>query len=315
MSGRVQVVRRGGEPGRAPAPPRRLGRGPRRGAPRRARSSASSRGATCCGRSARRSRSRPSRPTRSPTSSAGCERLAPVFDAVAAASDTVDGVYLVGGTVRDILLGEASFDVDIAVEGDAIAFARCARRVSSAAASAPHEKFGTAVVLYGDEQHVDVVTARTEFYDAPAALPTVEHAAIRDDLHRRDFTINAMAASLKGDDFGRLVDPFGGRARPRRRADPRPPQPLVHRRPDPDLPRHSLREPATASASTSTPRDSRAGASRWGSSATCPRHACATSSRRCSRRARSSTPCCGSPSSARPRRSIRTCRPTRRPSA
>src|SRR5581483_9992337 len=69
-----------------------------------------------------------------------------------------------------------------------------------------------AVVRYEqDREHVDVVTTRTEFYDAPAALPTVEHATIREDLRRRDFTINAMAASLKGGDFGRLVDPFGGR--------------------------------------------------------------------------------------------------------
>ena len=74
-----------------------------------------------------------------------------------------------------------------------------------------HEKFGTAVVSWGDGQHVDVVTARSEFYDAPGALPTVEHATIRDDLFRRDFTINAIAASLRGGDFGRLADPFGGR--------------------------------------------------------------------------------------------------------
>jgi tRNA nucleotidyltransferase (CCA-adding enzyme) len=139
------------------------------------------------------------------------ERLAPVFDAVAAASDAVDGVYLVGGTVRDILLGEPGFDVDVAVEGDAIALARAIARQLGGRVRA-HEKFGTAVVVYGDDQRVDVVTARTEFYDAPAALPSVEHAAIRDDLHRRDFTINAMAASLKGADFGRLVDPFGGRS-------------------------------------------------------------------------------------------------------
>ena len=71
--------------------------------------------------------------------------------------------------------------------------------------------FGTAVVLYGEDERVDVVTARTEFYDAPAALPSVEHATIREDLFRRDFTINAMAVSLKGEEFGRLVDPFGGR--------------------------------------------------------------------------------------------------------
>jgi tRNA nucleotidyltransferase (CCA-adding enzyme) len=68
------------------------------------------------------------------------------------------------------------------------------------------------VVSYGDGDRVDVVTTRTEFYDAPGALPAVERASLREDLFRRDFTINAMAASLKADDFGRLVDPFGGRA-------------------------------------------------------------------------------------------------------
>jgi tRNA nucleotidyltransferase (CCA-adding enzyme) len=138
------------------------------------------------------------------------ERLAPVFEAVAAVSEPYDGVYLVGGTVRDILLGEPSFDVDIAVEGDAIALADALARELHGRVKA-HRKFGTAVVLYGRGERVDVVTARTEFYDAPAALPTVEHATIREDLFRRDFTINAMAVSLKGEDFGRLVDPFGGR--------------------------------------------------------------------------------------------------------
>jgi tRNA nucleotidyltransferase (CCA-adding enzyme) len=136
--------------------------------------------------------------------------LVPVFEAVAAASEHFDGVYLVGGTVRDILLGEPSFDVDIAVEGDAIALARTVADALGGRVRA-HSKFGTAVVVYGDDQRVDVVTARTEFYDAPATLPSVEHATIREDLFRRDFTINAMAVSLKGDDFGRLVDPFEGR--------------------------------------------------------------------------------------------------------
>jgi tRNA nucleotidyltransferase (CCA-adding enzyme) len=138
------------------------------------------------------------------------EALAPVFEAVSAASEPYDGVYLVGGTVRDILLGEPNFDVDIAVEGDAIALARSVADSLDGRVRA-HRKFGTAVALYGDDQRVDVVTARTEFYDAPAALPSVEHATIREDLFRRDFTINAMAVSLKGDDFGRLVDPFHGR--------------------------------------------------------------------------------------------------------
>ena len=141
---------------------------------------------------------------------ASVERLRPAFEAIAAASEGVEGVYVVGGTVRDILLGEEGFDVDVAVEGDAIALAeRLARELGGRARV--HEKFGTAVVVYGADNRIDVVTARTEFYDAPAALPAVEHASIREDLFRRDFTINAMAASLKGGDFGRLVDPFGGR--------------------------------------------------------------------------------------------------------
>ncbi|MDX6508095.1 MAG: hypothetical protein QOG06_2739 [Gaiellaceae bacterium] len=137
------------------------------------------------------------------------ERLQPVFDSVAAVSAPFAGVYLVGGTVRDILLGEQSFDVDIAVEGDAIAFARALAAKLSGRVQ-PHETFGTAVVVYGENGRVDVVTARKEQYDAPGALPRVESASITDDLFRRDFTVNAMAVLLGGD-FGRLVDPFHGR--------------------------------------------------------------------------------------------------------
>jgi tRNA nucleotidyltransferase (CCA-adding enzyme) len=138
------------------------------------------------------------------------EPLQAVFEAVAAVSEPFAGVYLVGGTVRDILLGERGFDVDVAVEGDAIALAQALADALGGRVRT-HRKFGTAVVIYGEGERVDVVTARTEFYDAPAALPTVEHASIREDLFRRDFTINAMAVSLKGADLGRLVDPFGGR--------------------------------------------------------------------------------------------------------
>jgi tRNA nucleotidyltransferase (CCA-adding enzyme) len=141
----------------------------------------------------------------------GIARLQPVVDAVGSLGDRAEGVYVVGGTVRDILLGEESFDVDIAVEGDAIAFARALAEVLGGRVT-PHQKFGTAIVSYGAGERVDVVTTRTEFYDAPGALPTVERAGLREDLFRRDFTINAMAASLKPVDFGRLVDPFGGRA-------------------------------------------------------------------------------------------------------
>ena len=137
------------------------------------------------------------------------ESLQTVFEAVQAVSEPFDGVYLVGGAVRDVLMGEPNFDVDIAVEGDGISFGRALAQALGGRA-VPHEKFGTAIVLYGDGGRVDVATARTEFYDYPGALPTVEQASIRQDLYRRDFTINAMAVSLKGADFGRLVDYFGG---------------------------------------------------------------------------------------------------------
>jgi tRNA nucleotidyltransferase (CCA-adding enzyme) len=135
----------------------------------------------------------------------GMER---VFEAIQAVSVPYEGVYLVGGTVRDILLGEESFDVDIAVEGDGIALGRALAKALGGRA-VPHQKFGTAVVKW-DGGRLDVATTRTEFYDQPGSLPAVEQASIRQDLHRRDFTINAMAVSLKGEDFGRLVDPFGG---------------------------------------------------------------------------------------------------------
>lgn len=141
---------------------------------------------------------------------AALPRLQPVLHAVAAVREG-ERVYLVGGTVRDILLDEPGFDVDLAVEGDGVRFAEVlARRIGGRVRS--HDAFGTAVVEHGDGERLDVVTARSEHYGAPAALPAVEPGTIDDDLARRDFTINAMAASLGTDDFGRLVDPFHGRA-------------------------------------------------------------------------------------------------------
>ncbi|MBA3718632.1 MAG: CCA tRNA nucleotidyltransferase [Actinobacteria bacterium] len=137
--------------------------------------------------------------------------LAPELEAaVRVVGEPYEGVYLVGGTVRDILLGRPNFDVDIAVEGDGIEFAHVLA-AELGGSCLPHGQFGTAVVLYGEGQHVDVVTARRERYASPGALPTVEPATIKEDLFRRDFTINAMAVWLKADDRGRLVDPFDGR--------------------------------------------------------------------------------------------------------
>jgi len=139
------------------------------------------------------------------------ESLRPVLDAVNRVSEPYEGVFLVGGTVRDILLGEPNFDVDIVVEGDAIGLARALAEALGGRVRT-HDKFGTAVVLYGDREWVDVAAARTESYAEPASLPSVEHASLQEDLSRRDFTMNAMAVSLRGDELGRLVDPFDGKS-------------------------------------------------------------------------------------------------------
>jgi len=118
-------------------------------------------------------------------------------------------VYLVGGSVRDLLLGRPSLDVDLVVEGDAPALAREAAAALGGRAVV-HRAFGTASVR-GEDFHLDLATARRERYPRPGALPQVEPADIFQDLARRDFTINAMALALTGPHQGRLLDPFGGR--------------------------------------------------------------------------------------------------------
>ena len=141
------------------------------------------------------------------------ERLREVLPALSAVAAAYEGVYLVGGAVRDVLLGEQSLDLDVMVEGDAIALADGLARALGGE-SHPHEKFHTAVVTALNESgrpiRVDLASARTEFYDAPGALPEVERSTLRHDLARRDFTINAMATSLRPDDLGATYDFFGG---------------------------------------------------------------------------------------------------------
>ncbi len=118
-------------------------------------------------------------------------------------------VFAAGGIVRDILLGAQNLDLDLVVEGDGIALARALGEIYGARVRA-HEHFGTAEIVF-DHFKVDVATARVEFYEYPAALPQVESSTLRQDLYRRDFTINAMAVALNGDRFGDLIDYFGGR--------------------------------------------------------------------------------------------------------
>jgi len=118
-------------------------------------------------------------------------------------------VYLVGGLPRDLWLGTPGYDVDVVVEGDGLAFARAFAREVGGSVTA-HKRFGTAIVGIGPGQKVDVATARRERYLRPGALPEVEPDTIRQDLYRRDFTINSMAIQLNRSRYGRLADPFGG---------------------------------------------------------------------------------------------------------
>jgi len=117
--------------------------------------------------------------------------------------------YAVGGCVRDWLLGIAGVtDLDVAIEGDGIAFAKQAAHELGARVT-PHEQFGTAT-LELSAGRIDVASCRQETYAEPAAYPRVAPGTLRDDLVRRDFTINAMAMALAPRAFGKLVDPFGG---------------------------------------------------------------------------------------------------------
>jgi tRNA nucleotidyltransferase (CCA-adding enzyme) len=122
-------------------------------------------------------------------------------------------VYIVGGVVRDLLLERPNYDIDLVVEGNGIAFARALAKELRGRVR-EHKEFLTAVVIYPDkdglETRIDVATARLEYYEYPAALPTVELSSIKMDLFRRDFTINALAIRLNRASFGQLVDFFGG---------------------------------------------------------------------------------------------------------
>jgi tRNA nucleotidyltransferase (CCA-adding enzyme) len=118
-------------------------------------------------------------------------------------------LFVVGGCVRDLLLGIENLDLDLVVEGDGIAFARKLGEVLHARVKI-HERFGTAILLLRDGFRLDVATARTEYYEYPTALPTVEQSSIKKDLYRRDFTINALAVRLNGKGFGDVIDFYGG---------------------------------------------------------------------------------------------------------
>lgn len=125
------------------------------------------------------------------------------------AAERGEKLFLVGGAVRDILLGQRGPDTDLVLEGDV-------QKFTAEAASAlgldyvAHKPFGTATLTSREGGKVDVATARSETYEHPGALPQIKPDTIERDLHRRDFTVNAIAMSLLPDNFGSIYDPFGG---------------------------------------------------------------------------------------------------------
>ncbi len=153
------------------------------------------------------------------------DRLALLRLIVAESEASNVALYIVGGFVRDLILGTPSVDFDLVVEGDAIALGESlASKYGGHIGS--HRRFGTAkwqldpdhknlksaLQLEGTEfpETIDFVSARTEFYSHPTALPSVTEGSIKLDLHRRDFSINTLALRLDGHHYGQLLDPWGG---------------------------------------------------------------------------------------------------------
>ncbi len=117
--------------------------------------------------------------------------------------------YIVGGFVRDLLLGIRNYDVDVVVEGDGEKLlkelkARFGYKVTT------FSRFKTGSVWFPEGFRVDVATARMEYYERPGRLPVVEESSLMQDLYRRDFSINTLAISITGGSFGELLDFFGG---------------------------------------------------------------------------------------------------------
>lgn len=136
-----------------------------------------------------------------------------IKDLISIAGDIADKLnlraYLVGGFVRDLILGVKNLDLDIVVEGDGIVYAEQLAQTFGVGIIR-HKRFGTATI-YRAGLKIDIASARSEKYPHPGSLPVVSAGTLREDLARRDFTINAMAISVAKDDFGRVVDFFKGK--------------------------------------------------------------------------------------------------------
>src|SRR5437016_3575208 len=127
----------------------------------------------------------------------------------AIADETGAEAHVVGGYVRDSLLGRSGKDLDIVVVGDGIEFARTVAGKLGGRQVVVYEKFGTAMMNF-DDRKVEFVSAREESYEPASRKPSVRKATLESDLSRRDFTINAMAVGINEKHRGELADPFDG---------------------------------------------------------------------------------------------------------
>ncbi|SJZ62872.1 CBS domain-containing protein [Selenihalanaerobacter shriftii] len=126
------------------------------------------------------------------------------------ADDSGLNLYIVGGFVRDLILGVENLDIDLVVEGDGIEFAQKLVTELDGEIKESHQDFGTAIVNLNNGLKLDIASSRIEYYEYPAAPPQVEAASLKEDLFRRDFTTNALAIQLNSKKFGKLIDYFGG---------------------------------------------------------------------------------------------------------
>ncbi|MFT4545689.1 MAG: poly(A) polymerase [Bacteroidia bacterium] len=134
----------------------------------------------------------------------------PIFKLISNAAKELNvEAYVIGGYVRDCILGRGSKDIDVVSTGKGIELAKAVSRQLGGSKISVFKRFGTAMINHKDLE-VEFVGARKESYSEDSRKPAVEDGSIKDDQDRRDFTINAMAISLNDETWGELVDPFNG---------------------------------------------------------------------------------------------------------